>query len=209
LTLLWMLAFSVASSGCHYFLGGFGRRADPAILRPPPEVLQSPLPGEDVAAASEAEGIWSISNTENRVSIEGGPVVPMLYYALHLKIESDGTYELVYQAYWGTRDSSDPNMRAIDVREAGRVSFANRRMRLEPQATTVKERRPGGVEVNGPLANETREYRVALERAYLNLGGRCAQYQVEPICRQPREIWYSLRAGVTEWPIPPLKFPGR
>lgn len=186
-----------------------GRRADPRTARPPATVLQGPLPGEAVTGSGEVDGIWGMSATENSVRVdEGGPVVPVLYYALYLKIESNGTYELAYQAYWGSRDSSDPNMRAIDVREAGRASFANNRLRLEPQTTTAAERRPGS-EITGAIDNEPREYRVALDGAYLNIAGRCAQYQVEPICRQLRDVWYSLRSGVSEWPIPPLQFPSR
>src|SRR5690606_38972101 len=185
-TLLLLLACAVTSSSCYYLGGAFQRRADPRTARPPPAVLQGPLPGEEVTDADEAAGIWFVSDTEYSVSVEGGPVVPMLYYAIYIKIESDGTYELVSHAYWGTRSCSAPNLRAMDLREAGRVSFANRGMRLEPQPTTATERLPGGVEMSGPLTNETREYRVALEDAYLNLGGRCAKYQVEPICQQPR-----------------------
>lgn len=187
------------------FLLDRGRYVESRTGRPAPIIFEetAELPGDAIAAPGELEGIWLFSTIEQGVRVDEGLAVPLLWYALFLKLDPDGRYELVYQAYWGTRNLSDPNMRAVDVRESGRFSLASNTLRIQPASTVLTERRSGRLATR-TIAAEDRDYRAALDGAYLNIAGPCAAYQVEPICRQNRDVWYALRLGLIEWPVPPL-----
>jgi hypothetical protein len=95
-------------------------------------------------------------------------------------------------------------MHALDVRETGRFSLAGNTIRLDPNGTALTEKQAGRLSTQA-IPDENRAYLAKLDGAYLNLAGPCARYQVEPICRQQRDVWYSLRLGEIDWPIPPLR----
>jgi hypothetical protein len=197
-------AACVGHAGCSFLLER-GRFVDSRTDRPAPVIVDrtAELPGDAIAAPDELEGIWVFSAVEQGVRVDEGLAVPLLYYSLFLKLDPDGRYELVYQAYRGTRNLSDPAMRAVDVRESGTFTLLSTGLRLEPASTELTERRSGQLATRA-IGDENREYRAALDGAYLNIAGPCASYQIEAICRQHRDVWFSLRLGQIEWPVPPL-----
>lgn len=196
------ICFLVA--GCS--LTGLRRRADARTDRPAAQVFGTStktLPGNTIAAAKDVKGIWHMSAIEQRPQMEHG-VEPFLSYALYLKLDADQRYELVYSATWGARDSGDPRMRAVDVRESGTFLLAGKVLLLEPQTTRLTQKRAGKLDKQ-TMPNVNRPYLAALDGAYLNIAGRCAPYQVEPVCLLRRDVWYSLRFGYTQWPVPELQ----
>jgi len=203
-TLLCIVACPVIA-GCSTVLDRH-RHADPRTDRPAPMIFEkgSRLPGRSDVGPAEAEGVWSFFRTEQRVPLDEGEVAPFLYYALHLKLGPGDRYELVYQAYVNTRNLGDPRMRALDVRETGRFSLAAGTLQLEPNGTTLAEKHLGRITTQA-IPDEHRRYEAALDGAWLNIAGPCARYQVEPICRDGRDLWYSLRASRLDWPLPPLR----
>lgn len=191
-------------AGCS--LVGPGRRADIRTDRPPARVFghsTKTLPGSTITAAKEVQGIWHMSAIEQRPRMEHG-VEPFLAYSLYLKLDADLHYELVYSAYWGGRGSNDPRMQAVDVRESGTFSLSGKILLLEPQTTQLAQKRGGKLEKQ-TIPNANRGYLAALDGAYLNIAGRCAPYQVEPVCFLGSDVWHSLRFGHMQWPVPELQ----
>jgi hypothetical protein len=191
---------------------GFGtrlERADPRMDRPAPRVIKSDttLAGQTPPDAKDIAGQWTFSTHEPNARMEHG-LEPHLAYGMFLKLEADGRYELVYWANWGTRGSNSPSFAGVDVRESGRFSLSGEILLLEPETTSFA-RKTGGTLHRQSIANERRAYLIKRDKAYLNIAGRCAGYQVEPICRDARDVGYSLRWGYGDLPPPLTHSKGR
>ena len=156
------------------------------------------LPGNLPADAADLRGAWFLGERLDDVFVDGRPE-PWLSYSIWIWLRQDGSYDLVYQAYWGSRGRNDPRFSGVDVRETGRFSVVAGALSLEPQQTRSIEIR-GGSRVSRTLDNESREYLVRVDRGYLNLAGPCAAYQVEPTCQRASEVWISLRSVATRSP---------
>jgi hypothetical protein len=187
--------------GCGYLTRV--ERADPRMDRPPPKAIKSDttLPGHAPEDAKDIAGQWNFSSHEPNARMEHG-VEPYLGYGMILKLEEDGRYELAYWAYWGTRSSDSPAFSGVDVRETGRFSLSGEILLLEPQTTSYARKSAGAVNRQS-IANERRAYLIKRDKGYLHIAGRCAGYQVEPICREARDVGYALRWGFGDFP-PPL-----
>lgn len=189
------------TSSCS-FLASRAVRVDPRTNFPsaqPFEGRAETLPGETPVAASDLRGTWFFREALRNVQTDIAGRQPYLYYALWIWLRDDGTYDSVYQAYWGTRMSNSPQADGVDVRESGQFSISGGMISLEP-ATTLGITLRGGNRERRTLGNEPRSYHARLDGAYLNLAGRCATYQVEPICDESREVWVSLRSVAAESP---------
>jgi hypothetical protein len=156
------------------------------------------LPGSPPAEAADLAGAWFLGERVEDVFVEGRPE-PWLSYAIWIWLRQDSSYDLVYQAYWGSRGRNDPRFSGVDVRETGRFSVAAGVLSMEPEQTRSIEVRAGS-RVSRTLDNESREYLARVDRGYLNLAGPCAAYQLEPICQRAREVWISLRSVATRSP---------
>ncbi|HEX6998594.1 MAG TPA: hypothetical protein VF322_10645 [Gammaproteobacteria bacterium] len=184
-----------ASSACGLLPSRGGVRADRRVDFPGAEPFAAStdeLPGAVPLATNDVQGAWFFRERLADAQLEVGRE-PWLFYALWLWLRRDGTYDLVYQANWGSRARDAAGFGGIDVREEGRFTLAGGVLRVEPQATHATEIRAGR-RSRRTVDNEHREYLVRVDGGYLNLAGRCATYQVEPICRESREVWVSLRS---------------
>src|SRR5690606_20169735 len=94
------------------------------------------LPGDVPSAASDLRGAWFFRQSlSSRDPIFGNAY----FHALWIWIRDDGTYDLVYQAYWGTRARNSLAQSGIDVRESGRFAIAGGSLSLEPATTRAAE----------------------------------------------------------------------
>lgn len=190
-------------ASCAFSSGSFERDIavegrEPVLFDPSAEKL----PGVSIAEARDVEGIRGFTRLERRA--EDGAGSPIFHYALYLKLDTRNTYELTYQAYWGTRNLSDPAMPAVDVRERGSFALAGSSLMLYPEETALTEKL--GRELSQrTIPNEERAYAATLDGPHLHVAGPCASYQVEAICQHNLDVWYSLRASRIEWPLPPLR----
>lgn len=173
------------------------RRGEVPVARPIDSSSSGP-PGAVPVALSDLGGAWFNRQTIQDAQLEIGGTVPWLFHALWLWLWDDGTYDLVYQTYWGSR-ANHPQRRAIDVRESGRFSLAGGRLSLEPNVTRQLEVRGGKRQRRTPN-NDPRTYKARVDGGFLNLAGRCATYQVEPVCHRPHDVWFSLRSVSTDSP---------
>jgi hypothetical protein len=121
------------------------------------------------------------------VTIEAGHQ-DALMFGLMLGFNDNGSYELQYHARW-----SLPGLDGVNVTETGRFSLSGEILLLEPEETRYVELEDNRM-MNPPqtIANENRAYVVSLDKARLHLAGRCAKYQVEPICKESRDVWVQL-----------------
>ncbi|HEX6993272.1 MAG TPA: hypothetical protein VF339_03920 [Gammaproteobacteria bacterium] len=190
------LLILMTTSSCTLLLAARGARVDPRTSFPearPFESSQS-LPGDPPAATADVRGAWYFRETQAsaaRDPIFGNVAQP--FHAIWIWLRDDGTYDLVYQAYFGTRAVTDPRRSGIDVRESGRFSIAGGSLSLEPVTTRAVEITRGNRE-RSMLDNEPRDYLAGVDGGYLYLAGPCARYQVEPICRESTDVWISLRS---------------
>ena len=191
-----------ALAGCAFSSGGFERDfrsegRDPVLFDPSAENL----PGVSIVEARDVDGIRGFNKLERWA--KDGTGNSLFHYALYLKLDGRNTYELTYQAYWSTRNLSDPAMPAVDVRERGSFVVGGNSLMLYPEETKFTEKL--GREVSQrTIPNEDREYAATLDGPHLHVAGPCASYQVEPICQYNLDVWYPLRSSRVEWPLPPL-----
>jgi hypothetical protein len=159
---------------------------------PPPKPYDTStgkLPGA-VPDKEDLEGVWLFTTIEGQAQPDTG--AERLFQSLQLWLREDGTYDLTYQAYWGLiRNASDPHFNGMQARESGRYHISREILLLEPETTHVTRRKHGARTVE-TVANDRQGYIVRRERRLLHLAGPCAQYQVEPICSQSANVWYSL-----------------
>lgn len=190
--------------GCGYYLTRM-ERADSRVERPAPKAIKSDttLPGHTPPDAKDLAGMWNFGSNEPGARMEHG-IEPLLSYGMILKLEADGRYELAYWAAWGGRGANRPGFNGVDVRETGRFSLSGEILLLEPDTTSFAKKTAGSVDRQS-IANERRAYVVRRDKGYLHIAGRCAGYQLEPICREARDVGYALRWGYGEFP-PPLTY---
>lgn len=186
----------MTSSSCTY-LPFRHVRADPRAEFPEARPFGSAqsLPGQVPGAAADLRGAWFFRQTLSADDpLSGGRTFTNArFVALWLWLRNDGTYDIVYQAYSSARALSSPSSRAIEVRESGRFSISGGSLSLEPDATRAVEVYQGNRQ-RRTLADEPRSYLARLDGGYLNIAGPCATYQIEPICRESAQVWFSLRS---------------
>jgi len=197
------LLIVMTSSSCT-FMPMRNVRTDPRAAFPEARPFGSAqsLPGDVPAAASDLRGAWLFRqtlSTDDPIFGGGRTFTNARFVALWLWLRNDGTYDIVYQAYSGARALNSPSTRAIDVRESGRFSISGDSLSLEPETTRAVEVYQGSRQ-RRTLADEPRAYLARIDGGYLNLAGPCATYQIEPICREAAQVWFSMRSVSTGSP---------
>jgi len=202
-----LIAAWVGISGGTGFLAA---TASPIVIEqfssPPPQVLtdETALPGRRPYNASALRTGWQYTYLEPKARVEPGKQVPMRT-RIHLWFGDDGVYQLFYSARWSSSGAANPigarDMDGVDVNESGKFSLSDDILLLEPTRTDFTQRAKGAVVRQEIAENQRRVYLVHAEPTTLHIAGRCASYQVEPICREGSNIWYQLSATRVE-PVP-------
>src|SRR5688572_20480612 len=169
------------------------RRLDMRTDLPPPKPFKDDMELPGVAPSLKTlNGMWFGRVLQNEVTMETGHE-PRFYASMTLSFFSENKYELRYTAYWGqTRNFTDPRFGGVKVHEEGRFSLAGDIVILEPQTTRHTQRR-NGERTQETINNQKHTYIARVDRSYLNIARRCATYQLEPICKEARNVWFSLR----------------
>jgi hypothetical protein len=160
------------------------------------------LPGKAPSNASALRGKWAFGHYQRDVVIEAGRQ-DALMSGLYLFFNENGTYEFHYHARWDLPKPSPipigrgsaASMDGVNVDETGSYSVSGDILLLEPNETLYTEVKDAAV-VNPrqSIRNENRAYVVSLDKSRLHIAGRCAQYQVEPVCKEARDVWFVLGA---------------
>jgi hypothetical protein len=172
---------------------------------PPPKPFtgeNAVLPGKAPGGAPALRGKWAFGYLQKDVTIEAGHQ-DALMFGLMLGFNDNGTYELNYHARWNLPAPSivpipigrnaGEGLDGVNVTETGRFSLSGEILLLEPEETRYVElENDRMVKPPQTIANENRAYVVSLDKARLHVAGRCAKYQVEPICKESRDVWVQL-----------------
>jgi hypothetical protein len=170
------------------------RRFDTRSDFPPPKPFKDDdtLPG-NTPNAKVLKDTWYYRHIQRDVTMETGKE-PQLFASIHLNFLGEGLYELRYLAYWGpTRSVSDPRFSGVKVEEKGRYTRSGDIIIFEPRVTQHTQQIKGQPRTHETIRNQKHTYVARVDGSYLNLAGRCASYQVEPICKETRNVWFSLR----------------
>lgn len=176
----------------------FGSITNPLATEfPPPKPFGTnikQLPGQRIGEFTAIKGQWFHRAAYRNVVIENERI-PQVYTGFQLDLQPDGSYTLEYSANWGgVRNSSDPRFSAIKVNEKGHFSLSGSILLLRPDVIDLT-RDHTGTSTRETLANENRGYVARLDKdKVLNIAGPCARYQVEPVCREARSVWFSLKS---------------
>ena len=84
--------------------------------------------------------------------------------------------------------------RALTVCEEGSFSRSGEMLLLDPARTVRAEIQSQVVVSQQPIPDENHVLIISRDGKYLHVAGRCAKYQIDPICRATPTIWYSMRS---------------
>lgn len=149
------------------------------------------LPGKPPASIRDVAGAWEMDYSQDDVQVEDLNVE--LLVKMVVQLNEDGTYQLQYSGRWGKGKSA----RGITVDETGTFKLSSDVLILDPievTRTEVERNRPAG---SIGLANEKHLFVVHSEARRIHLAGRCAPYQLDPICKNWKvdNAWFTFKAG--------------
>jgi len=154
------------------------------------------LPGKPPASAQELLGAWEMDYSQDDVQVEDLNVD--LIVKMVVQFNDDGTYQLRYLGRWGKSRAA----RGVTVDETGTFKLSRDVLILDPievTRTDIDRNQPAG---SIGLANEKHLLVVHAETKRLHLAGRCAPYQLDPICKnwQVENAWFTFKAGAKKLP---------
>jgi hypothetical protein len=164
------------------------------------------LPGMVPPTMKSLGGSWHYGYMLREASLEGGKSNLIVGTALTLR--DDGTYLLHYHARWNLAAVPLPDpgaaptsgsltgMDGRNVTEVGRFSLSGEMLLLEPTTIEYADLDDNRLVNQQTIKNQNRALVVRLEKARMAVGGRCARYQVDPVCLKTPVVWYSMKAQI-------------
>jgi hypothetical protein len=155
------------------------------------------LPGKVPPSLKSVSGSWAFNYQLDDAKLESGTT--NLNVGIFLMLSEDGTYQLSYVARWNLPRLPLPpavSMDGVNVTENGRFSLSGEVLLLEPDGTAYMNVENNAAKPMQSIANEKHPWIVRLEKAHLSVAGRCASYQVDPICRDTPLIWFPMKAQI-------------
>jgi hypothetical protein len=201
-----VIAASVAAAAVFGPFFGMGARGG---TPPKPFDEKVTLPGKIPPTVKSLSGSWSFGYQLDNAAIEGRDKGELVTGTV-LTLREDGTYQLHYFARWNlprpALGGAVPTignvgeMKGRNVDEEGRFSLSGEVLLLEPSSVGYGDVENNALVNRQQLANENHTLLVRLDKAHLSVAGRCASYQVDPICRDTPLIWFPMKAQVgTRW----------
>lgn len=150
------------------------------------------LPGKPPPAGS-LHGEWKYGYEVADAPLQEGNAD--LEVSLAVQFDADGNYRLTYDARWGNPPGRGKDARGITIDEIGTYRLSGDVLLLDPAETFRAERVKSKVVSREPAHNEKHVYVVHWESKRIHLAGRCARYQLDPICHDydVENVWYTLR----------------
>jgi hypothetical protein len=162
--------------------------------RPPPQPYTElvVLPGKPPVMDQELIGAWELAYRLDDAQLENGRA--QLSVNLFIDLHEDGSYELSYSARWG--GIAGYGAQALTVSEQGSFSRSGEVLLLESSRTIRSEFQVRVLVSQTPIPDENHVLIVRRDGKSLHVAGRCAKYQIDPICRVTPTIWYSMRSEI-------------
>ena len=154
------------------------------------------LPGKPPASAAALHGAWQMDYSEDAVNVNDYTVD--LVVKMVVQFNPDGTYQLRYSGRWGKGKEA----RGVTVDETGTFKLSSDVLILDPTEVTQTDIERNKAAGSIGLANEKHLYVVHAEPKRIHLAGRCAPYQVDPICKdwQIENAWFTFKDGAKKLP---------
>ena len=151
------------------------------------------LPGRPAPNPEDVHGEWQFSYELDDAYIAERRAE--LIVSLELRLEKDGSYRLTYAARWGKPPLRGKDARGITIDETGIYKLSGDVLLLDPEETMRAELEKKTVVSREPARNEKHVFVLHWESKRIHLAGRCAKYQVDPICQDPdvENAWYTLK----------------
>lgn len=184
---------------------------------PPPQAYtakNATMPGKIPATLKSLESGWAYHYKLDDVRLETGQNGTINFGATYL-LRADGTYQLVYFVRWNARTTLPvglpglPNIPKIggdgladgmNVDERGKFALSGEILLLQPEETRRMEIKDNRADEPQTLASENRAYVVRLDKKNLYMAGRCASWQIDPVCKEATDVRYKLTSQLgSKW----------
>jgi hypothetical protein len=200
-----LIAASLAAIAAATVFGDVQRDSKP----PQPYNDKVVLPGKVPPTAKSVGGSWQYSYSLHDAPLESGR--SDLVVGTVLTLNEDGSYRLHYHARWNFPRAPIPipgqvpmplpvpttpsgGLDGVNVSEDGRYVLSGQVLLLEPEATRLANLDNNRVVNERTLENEKHVLIVRLDKTQLAAAGRCASYQVDPVCKTTPLVWYTMKA---------------
>lgn len=149
------------------------------------------LPGSPPASAQDLVGAWQMDYSQDDAQVEDLNVD--LLVRMVVQINPDGSYLMQYAAHWGR----DKSARGLRVDERGTFKLSSDVIIFDPIEVTRTDLERNRPVASFGLANEKHLFVVHAETRRLHLAGRCAPYQIDPICKNwnVENAWFTFKGG--------------
>jgi len=173
------------------------------VANHPPEAFdeQVTLHGEPPESMKSIKGGWAYEYWIPEVPLDSGEQADLRIFTV-LKLHEDGKYQLSYNAVWNMPDpvlgdlvmKVDVNgIKALHVNELGTFSLSGEVLLLEPRKVQYSEVENLHAKQLRYLPNVNHSFIVRHDKESLAIAGRCATYQIDPVCKDSPIIWYTLK----------------
>lgn len=151
------------------------------------------LPGQIPPSATSLRGGWAFSYMLDDAAMEGGP--RDLIVGLTLFLRDDGSYQLHYHARWGFGLGS-PGVDGRNVTETGAFSLSGEVLLLQPDSVIYADIEKNVIVNEEEIEKASHTLIVRMDKAKLAMAGRCASWQIDPVCKDTPIVWYPMKAQV-------------
>jgi hypothetical protein len=159
---------------------------------PPPKPFAEGvrLPGKVPTAVQDVHGGWQTTYFRDDAIVKDERVE--LLVNLSIKFKKDGTYQLNYVARWGNQANKGDG---VSIDETGTYKLSSDVLLLDPVETYRAEVVKREAQSREPTHNEKHLLVVQREKKRLHIAGKCAKYQVDPLCNDyhVENVWYALK----------------
>jgi hypothetical protein len=182
---------------------------------PPPRPFtgkNATLPGKIPAAPKSLKGDWGYQYQLQDAHLESG-INGRAFFGAALFLKEDGTYEYQYHARWivepaiptfpviaslpGLPGMGTLELDGVNVTETGKFSLSGEILLLQPKKTERAEVDDNQMEEPKKLPNENRAYLVRIDKKkLLYVAGRCAKFQIDPVCKKATDVAYKFTSEV-------------
>lgn len=190
----------------------------PSATKPPqPYADGTAVPGEIPPTAKSLSGAWHYGYLLRHTKLENG--ASDLMVTVLLTLNEDSTYEMIYSAHWDLPSSfplaipkpgamPQPHLiKGRTVKETGRFSLSGEILLLEPASTELSEVQSSSTRTpRQSISGENHVWIVRLDTRgapRLSIAGRCASYQLDPVCSRAPAVWYSMQSRPKPPPLRP------
>jgi hypothetical protein len=174
---------------------------------PQPYVDKVALPGKIPPSVMSVGGSWQYSYMLSGAPLESGR--SDLVVGTVLTLNEDGSYQLHYHARWNLPRAPIPvpgmpsplpvptssgGLDGVNVSETGRFVLSGQVLLLEPETTRSANVDNNRVVNESAIENEKHVLIVRVDKKDLAVAGRCASYQIDPVCKTTPTVWYTMKA---------------